>query len=218
MSLTLAQAEALVRSRTRHPSSTDPRALPAAIRAELNRAYVELRSWLEVVAPELYVATSPEFDLAEGEENKVVLDLTECGMPTSIVRIDRKINEDWRPIRRVSELDPNTPRHGGAYDIGYYRKGNCLIFGPDTCSGGTYRVPFHYEPVALALDADEFKIPSTLYQALVFIASGYQLFNDGDFGDSEKCEERAEAEKKKAKPALQALFGGQTVAGLRMVR
>lgn len=221
MSVSLSQGEALVRKRTRHLSASDPRAATTDIRGELNSAYRKLRLKLSRKVPQLYAKTSGDLVLPDGEENTIELDETECGNVSNVWRVDRFFEAPspgiWRPIDRADELDPSQTASG---NVNFYRKGRCIVLGPDTCTGGTYRVVFHVVPNELdGSDPNElFLLPDELDEPLVLLASSVILLNDGDFGDSEKLEARSNKGFDEAVVELRDQYGlHQKRAGLRMV-
>lgn len=207
MSLTLSEAETLVRRRTRHPDATDPRALPEAIKGDLNREYKKLRVWLETVAPELYLKTSGDIVFVDGVTNEINL-TSSCGTFSTIDRVDRQYeasNADgfvWR------KLDSAPTQQVNGRHITYRREGNCLILGPDLCTGGTYRVVFHVIPPDLANPDDLFLLPPELEDALILRAMGWQLLGDGDGAAAKKdCDDLAESDLTKAAVTLRRQYG-----------
>lgn len=222
MSVSISQGEALVRKRTRHLSADDVRATTADIRGELNRAYRTLRLKLSRRVPQLYIKTSDDLELPEGEENTIELDETDCGNVSNIWRVDRFCSSPspgiWRPLDRADEIDPSQTPSG---NINFYRKGRCLVLGPDSYTGGTYRVLFHVVPNELTgTDPNElFLLPDELDDPLVLLASAPILLNDGDLSDAEKLEAMSEKKFDAAVFELRQQYGlHQKRAGLRMVR
>lgn len=216
MSLTLAQAEALVRLRTRHPDATDPRATSAQIKADLNREYKDLRLELQGIAPQLYLKHSGDLVLPDDDETPTIeLDATTCGVVSNVFRVDRYFDGiGWREIDQASELAP--------YDTNgkrtFYRQGNCLVFGPDRSCGGTYRILYHVVPVDLLEASELFLIPDCLENALVLRAMGWLLLGDGD-GAAAKLEhdKLAAGLVDKAAPILRKQYGRHTKRpGLRI--
>jgi hypothetical protein len=178
MALLLSAAEAEVRALTRHDSDL-VRLTPALVLTFLNREYRKLRTWLQGVAPQLYLYTSAERDVAPPDD--IALGSTALNFE-NIYRVERKYDGDgsagcWRSVDRASDEEPN--RHAGGV-VTWREEAKCLKFGPDDAYQGTYRVLYHVTPANLVEPGDQFQIPVVLEGPLIFRVCGLVALRDGD--------------------------------------
>jgi hypothetical protein len=172
VSLTLLQAETEVRILTRHESDT-VRVSQSVIRTWLHHEYRALRSWLQDVAPQLYLQVSGAITIAEGDE----IQLT-----SALVTFERMMaveydagDDDWREMERSSPLAPN---RSAAMAPLFRVEGNRLRFGPDDIFSGDVRVKYWITPATLSTDGALFEIPVQLEHPLILRACGWVATKD----------------------------------------
>jgi hypothetical protein len=211
--LTLAQAEAKVRKKTRHVGDT-VRLEQEDLRDHLNTAYRKLRSWLVDVAPQLYLVTSGDIELPDPDTGQEVHLSAGSYAYERLHRVDQ-LGDDgkWREVELASTLSYNH-HQTGRYT--FREEGGCLIFGPDDEVEGTFRVLFHATPPVLATPDSTFKLPVRLEDALIYSACIKVAEDDGD--DPGRWEKALAKELEAAEPELAKRNGEHVLrAGLRQV-
>lgn len=213
MAITLGQATTKVRARTRHRQDT--RVEDTEIHGFLNEAYRTLRTRLQTIAPRLYLQISAEITFDNDEANEIALADADVNFG-EVYRVEKQdLNGAWRPIEKADAVDPNNAVHGR---VTYRVEHKCLKLGPDIYTAGTYRVHYHPYPAALTDANAFFQLPQELEQALIYLATGQVLEQDGDAGSIEKFDDLAEKHIAKVSPALRRQQGKPSgTAGLRHV-
>lgn len=211
----LQDARAEVREETKH--TDDERVTDARVDRACNRAYLKVRAKLSADVPTLYLASSDEIPLADGEDISMVDTEFNIENLHLVQRLDA-CNEEWLPVERASDINHNRSIHR---QLTFRLENLCIIFGPDSYdTSGTYRVKFHPEPATMVLDTEEVVIPRALHQAFIYYACAYLMITDRE-GAAAKLDfdKLADAEYKEALPALKRRFGAHDqTAGLRKVR
>jgi hypothetical protein len=215
--LTLAQAEAAIRLRTRHPDTDDPRATSAQIKALANLAYKRIRLRLKdkKVAPQLYLRRTDAIVVDVDND----LDFVPSGGTFDSLFLLERLNTlgKWDPVPRADEENPRDHQFGG---VTYHRQGARLIFQDadgELTTPTTVRLTYYVVPSDLTDPNAVFAVPASMERPLVLFASSELLDQDGEAAEAKACEERAEALFKEATPALHAQYGiQQKRSGLRM--
>lgn len=214
----LQDARAEVREETQH--TDDERVTNARVTRACNRAYLKLRAKLASDVPTLYLATSDEISLSDGEDISMVDTAFNIGNIEIVERLDA-CNESWYPLERAGRIDYNNSIHR---KLSFRIENLCIILGPDSYdTSGTYRVKFHPEPAELRDGLDDtvaFVIPRSTKQAFIYWACAYLMITDRE-GPAAKTDfdKLAQAEYNEALPALKARYGAHDdTAGLRKVR
>ncbi len=176
MSLTLVQGRSDVRVYTRHVNDavrlTDP-----ILNGLLNETYRELRTWLQDVAPSLYLAVSgniPIPDVTTGQEIHLTSDAYRF---ERLYLVEQLLNERWVEVERARTTGYNSHITGR---VTFREEGSCLILGPDDSVEGTFRVKFHYTPAVLTEDDSLFKLPESLLPVLKYQTAAKVAVIDGD--------------------------------------
>jgi len=192
--LSLSSAEDQVRTFTRHQNDT-VRLTQSTVRRLLHQNYRWLRTWLQDVAPSLYLCQSDEITLVPPQE--IHLESLQ-GAFERIYRVERKdASDNWRGVELAATSDPHRHVTGS---VTFREESGCLKFGPDDRYEGTYRVHYHFTPSGLVDDASTFRIPSHLDLPLIFSTCALVAVADGD--DPASYDTRAQGYLATAKVAL----------------
>ncbi len=216
MSLTLTQAEAAIRQRTRHPDDDDPRASPTQVKAKANTAYkrirLRLRDWK--IAPLLYQQRTGSI-LVDVDND---LDFTPVGGTFDALFLVERLNtlNKWDPIERADEERPRDHQLGG---VTYHRQGGRLMFQDqdgELTTPMTVRLTYWVVPNDITDPNGIFQVPASMEEPLWLYASSSLLSDDGEPTEAKACEDQAEALIKEATGPLHAQYGVQTKrSGLR---
>lgn len=180
MSLTLAEGEQDVRVLTRHENDTI-RLTSTIARSLLMRRYRALRTWLQDIAPELYLVCSGEITVGLGDSVQLA---SSTATFEKLHRIEMLIGDsDWRPMERADSLEVNF-HISGRYT--FRVEGACVKFGPRNDFSGTVRLLYHATPPDLVGDDDLFHIPVELEDPLRFQTCGLVALRDGDGAAAKK--------------------------------
>ncbi|HKO86712.1 MAG TPA: hypothetical protein VJ140_19615 [Actinomycetota bacterium] len=178
MSVHIDTAETDVRALTRHTGDTTRLTQPA-VRRYLNLAYRQIRTWLQLTAPELYLLTSLDLPVAAGGTVNISEDV---GDIDGIFRVDQRLDDGtYRPLEVASYANPNV--HGAGMPT-FREEGGILRFGPDATFSGTVRV-LYYAALPDVTDDDDpedetFQIPASCDMAFLFLTCGLVALQDGD--------------------------------------
>ncbi len=219
MSLTLADAEARVRARTRHTNDT-ARLTSAVCKELLHTAYVELRAQIQVIVPQLYLAQSPDLALPDGQLNQIDTS-NALARYASLYRVERMVNDiGWRVVERGSDENPNEHQTGSWT---FTRQGVYINLGPDRFTGITVRVFYHQVPDVLVNPTDVFEIPDITIPVLLLKTIAWVTFQDtvpmsAAIAAKKAVDDLADAELAKITPTLKQEYGVHAQrSGLRMV-
>lgn len=216
MSLTLTQAEAAIRQRTRRPDEDDPRAEPAQLKALANIAYKRVRLRLRdpKIAPQLYLRRTDAI-LVDIDDD---LDFTPVGGTFDALFLLERLNtlSKWDPIPRADEESPRDHQFGG---VTYHRQGGRLVFQDEDgelTTPITVRLTYWVVPNDITEPTGLFQVPASMEQPLWLYASSDLLDQNGDPAEAKACTDKAEALIKEATPALHQQYGiQQKRSGLR---
>ncbi len=214
MSLTLLDAETRVRARTRHTNDT-ARLTSVVVKELLHTAYVELRSELETIVPQLYLAQSSDLVFPDGEINQID---TVAGAVrfTNLYRVEKcyvgtggQAGPGWRAVQAGSDEEPNVHQAGGPV---FWRQGIYINLGPDTHSAATYRIFYHQTPALLVNPSDVFEIPESTIPVLLLKALAWVAFQDtappsAAASVKKTHDDMADAALAKISPALRREYG-----------
>jgi len=214
--LTLTQAEAAIRQRTRRPDEDDPRAQPARIKAKANTAYkrvrLRLRDWK--IAPQLYLRRTGSI-LVDIDDD---LDFTPVGGTFDAVFLLERLNtvNKWDPVPRADEESPRDHQLGG---VTYHRQGGRLVFQDqdgELTTPITVRLTYWVVPNDITDPNGIFQVPASMEEPLWLYASASLFDDNGEATEAKACEDKAEALIKEATPALHQQYGVQKKrSGLR---
>jgi hypothetical protein len=213
VALTLLQAETNARTLTRHDSDT--RFSQAQWRIWAHEEYRKLRTWLQGVAPELYLLTSSDQPVAEG--GTVTLATVSATLERiHVVEWDAGGSGEFRSFERADSVSPSSHKSGRFT----FRVENGVVkFGPDGHFEGTVRVKYWGTPATLTNDVALFELPTPLEQPLILRTCGWIAIRDGEGAPGKKAwDDAADTSLKEALPALKAQHGAHPRrAGLQLV-
>lgn len=212
MSLTLGQGRTDVRVYTRHVNDT-VRLTDTILNGLLNDTCRELRTWLQDVAPSLYLAVSGDIAIPDATTGQEIHLTSDAYRFERLYLVEQLFGDRWHEVERAAVTGHN--RHA-AGRVTFREEGTCLILGPDNDVTGTFRVKFHYTPAALTETDSLFKLPESLIPVLKYQTSAKVVRIDGD--DPKVWETAADSALAKAEKALRGRYGAHPKrAGLRRV-
>lgn len=205
MSLSLAQARAKVRVRTRHVGDT-VRLTDTNLDIILNDVYRELRTELQSLAPKLYVVTSSDQVVTAGGTISPVTISTTFEQVYLLQRLN-EVNE-WDSVASANTYDPRQHAMGCSEERPKWeRRGSVIVLHPEGEVAGTFRLMYYNTPADLVTGSpsDPFLIPVTTENVLVARACAQVTEDDGN--DSAVFIKRADRLRDAAASALWKEYG-----------
>jgi hypothetical protein len=208
--MTLGEAKGRVRTRTRHVNDT-VRLTEAALNLIMNAKYAELRTELQGIAPTLHITAGPALTVPTG-------DTLSTGGAERVARIERKIDDVWRPVPMADVVEPEQHMYAS---VAWEERGGCIVLHPEgevsSAEYGEFRVLYYPATSELTDDAHVFVIPTLVNDVLLYRASAEVVADDGDYTKAKYFEEKAASTLERIRPALEARYGVHSIEGLREV-
>lgn len=206
--MTLLQLKTRVRKRTKHVNDT-VRLTETSLNDIVNRVYAELRTELQELAPSLNVTAGPELTVAAG-------DTLSTGGTERVIRVERKINDVWRPVAMADTVEPE--QHMFA-EVAWEERGGCIVLHPEgevtSAEFGVFRVLYYPVTTELTDDAHVFALPTLLENVLFYRCCAEVVEEDGD--DPSVFEKQADKRLERIKPALMSRYGVHSIETFREV-
>ena len=208
--MTLSEARSKVRTRTRHVNDTQ-RLTDAKLDEILNAKHRELRTELQGIYPSFNLTAGPELTVPTG-------DTLSTGGAERVYRVERKIEDQWRPVPMAETVDPERHNYGL---VAWEERGGCIVLHPEgevsSAEHGTFRVIYYPETVDLSDVGHTFTIPTMVEEVLIYRASAEVVSDDGDEKKAAYFDDKAEKALERVRPALEARYGVHSIEGLREV-
>lgn len=201
MSLTLAQGRNDVRVYTRHVGDT-VRLTTEALDGFLNETYRELRTWLQDVAPPLYLAESGSIAIPDATTGQEIILSSDLYTFERLFLVEQLLGDFWIEVERARDTGYNSHITGR---VTFRQEGTRVVLGPDDSVEGTFRIKFHYTPAVLTEVDSLFKLPEILLPTLKYLTAAKVAIADGD--SAKEWLDLADRSQKTAEKSLRNIYG-----------